>query len=231
VRPINLDVMIEVAIAVEPLGLHFVFTGACVLPFLIAPVFVPSLRTTKDVDLIVQIMARTQMADVEEKLRSIGFRNDWWTEGAHRCRWLFNDIYVDVMSDGEDKNSCPSKWFGFAAQTAVSRDVGAGIIIRHVSAVGFLATKLDAFLDRGSTDMIGSKDMEDIVALIDGREMLLSEVRSAPLEVRKFIALQIDSQLRDNRVTEIVSANLSYESRLAGREAHVMRTLRQISAL
>lgn len=77
-RPINLNVMIEVAKAVEPRGLHFVFTGACVLPFLITPAFVPGLRSTKDVDLIVQIMARTQMADVEEKLRSIGFRNDWW---------------------------------------------------------------------------------------------------------------------------------------------------------
>jgi hypothetical protein len=231
-RPGNLEAIIDVAKAVESVGHNFVFTGACVLPFLVAKEFCPGLRTTQDVDVIVQVISRTQMAEVEEKLRSVGFQNDQWTESRHRCRWVYNGIIVDVMSDdSEDNNSCPSKWFQFAAATPISREIESGFFIRHLSAVAFLATKLDAFANRGESDIRGSKDLEDIVALIDGRVSLLAEVESARLEVKQLIALQINRLLRRDDIEEIVNGHLSPESKRSGRDARVLTILQQMAVI
>lgn len=231
-RPGNLEAIIEVAKAVESVGLNFVFTGACVLPFLVAKEFCYGLRTTEDVDLIVQIISRGQMAEVEEKLRRVGFQNDQWTESRHRCRWVYNGIIVDVMSDdSEDKNSCPSKWFRFAVVTPVSREIESGLFMRHLSPVAFLATKLDAFANRGASDIRGSKDLEDIVALIDGRVSLLAEIKLEPLDVKQFIALQINRLLRRDDIEEIVNGHLSPESKCSGRDARVIAILQQLAVI
>jgi hypothetical protein len=174
------------------------------------------------------------MVEIEEKLRSVGFQNDRWTESRHRCRWLYNDVIVDVMSDDvEDINSCPSKWFRFAAENSVScgTEFEAGFFVRHLSAVAFLTTKLDAFANRGARDILGSKDLEDIVALIDGRDSLLTEIKSAPSEVKQFIAQHIRRLLSHDDIEEIVLGHLSSESQRSGRDARVLAILRELAAI
>jgi hypothetical protein len=57
--------------------------------------------------------------------------------------------------------------------------------------VYFLATKLEAFLGRGNEDYSGSHDLEDLIAVIDGRTEIVNEVRSASSEVRSFIASEM----------------------------------------
>lgn len=216
--------MIEIAQAVRPLGFHFVFTGACVLPFLVAPQFVPGLRTTEDVDIIVQILARTHMADVEEKLRSVGFRNDYWSEKNHLCKWLFNEIQVDVLPD----HGGPSDWFKFAASTAVDHQITPSVTIQHISAVAFLVTKLDAFEDRGSRDKYGSKDWEDIIALLDGCANLSAEIKQAPVEVREFIASKIQNLILAKHLEDSAPHHLSWESQTAQRGTRLVALLRQL---
>jgi len=52
----------------------------------------------------------------------------------------------------------------------------------------FLATKLEAFKDRGKGDCYASHDLEDIVTLVDGRTAIVEDVSFAPSDVRSFIA-------------------------------------------
>lgn len=59
--------------------------------------------------------------------------------------------------------------------------------IRHASAVGFLTLKCGAYRDRGAKAPIGSKDLSDIVTLAATRPGLVTEVASAPPEIRTFI--------------------------------------------
>ena len=51
----------------------------------------------------------------------------------------------------------------------------------------FLASKLDAFWDRGRADFRLSTDFEDIVFLLDSRDELINEIKDSELSVKKYI--------------------------------------------
>lgn len=59
-----------------------------------------------------------------------------------------------------------------------------------------VATKLEAFGSRGKGDLYGSRDFEDVVALIDGREELVGELTQAPEELRSYVAKQLRALAR-----------------------------------
>ena len=53
--------------------------------------------------------------------------------------------------------------------------------LRVVTAPYFIGTKLEAFRGRGRGDFYASRDLENIVAVIDGRASLLDEINSATI--------------------------------------------------
>ena len=61
----------------------------------------------------------------------------------------------------------------------------------------FIATKLEAFEDRGKSDLLLSHDMEDIVTVVDGRPSLLEEMRKAPMELQAYIAQKFGALLQN----------------------------------
>ena len=68
-----------------------------------------------------------------------------------------------------------NRWYPYAVETAVPMDLGDGTTVRLVSAVAFVATKLEAFAGRGGGDFLGSHDLEDVLNIVDGREELAEE--------------------------------------------------------
>lgn len=66
-----------------------------------------------------------------------------------------------------------------------SRSIWVGVTIRLVSAVAFVATKLEAFASRGGGDFMSSHDLEDVLNIVDGREELVQEMAAAPAELRQ----------------------------------------------
>lgn len=68
-------------------------------------------------------------------------------------------------------------------------ELAPGLRIRCVSAVAFVATKLEAFADRGAGDILGSHDLEDVLNIVDGCEELAIELTAAPVNVRSAVAL------------------------------------------
>jgi hypothetical protein len=60
--------------------------------------------------------------------------------------------------------------------------------IRLIAAPVFLATKFEAYADRGAGDLLASHDLEDIVNVIDGRAGLLNEIAASPRELREYLA-------------------------------------------
>ena len=61
--------------------------------------------------------------------------------------------------------------------------------------VSSYATKLVAFHGRGGGDIAGSHDLEDLIAVIDGRPELVGEVVDAADDVRGYIAAEIQRLL------------------------------------
>ncbi len=80
---------------------------------------------------------------------------------------------------------------------ALRRHERRGIEVSVIHAPVFLATKLEAYGDRGHGDSLSSKDVEDIIALLDGRPQLLQELKDPPREMQEFIQERL-SRLRDD---------------------------------
>src|SRR5947207_12600917 len=78
-------------------------------------------------------------------------------------------------------------WQAEALPHAVERELPSGARIRAVSPPYLLATKLEAFKGRGRGDFLGSRDFADIVAVLDGRAELTTEVAAAPGDVRRYL--------------------------------------------
>lgn len=95
-RSVNLEDVVMVAGRLKALETNFVFTGGAVVALLLDRPSVTVSRPTKDVDVIAEVVTRIQYTKLEERLRRIGFRHDK-SEGAPICRWVVNDVRVDVM--------------------------------------------------------------------------------------------------------------------------------------
>jgi hypothetical protein len=59
--------------------------------------------------------------------------------------------------------------------------------LRHLSAPHFLATKFEAFKDRGQNDVYLSHDLEDIMTVMEGRDTVAQEMAAANEAVRKHV--------------------------------------------
>ena len=70
----------------------------------------------------------------------------------------------------------------------------------------FVATKLEAYLGRGGNDPIGSRDIEDLLNLFDGRPALLAEIEQAEPNLRQFIASEVRNLLKNSDFDYAVQA-------------------------
>lgn len=201
----NLDALSMVAEALGPLLDEVVFVGGSVRELLITDPGAPPERPTDDVDVIVQVASRGAYYAFAERLRARGFVEDA-SEGAPICRWVVREVRVDVMPTEEEILTFKNRWYTDAFAQAISARVGAAMI-RIVSAPYFCATKLDAFGDRGKGDYY-HHDIEDLVALVDGREELVDEVRRAPDAVRAYLAAACDALLRSQRFLDALPGHL-----------------------
>ena len=102
-----------------------------------------------------------------------------------------------------------SKWFPEALDLGQPTDLGENCSAKIISPALFLATKFEAFNDRGNGDYYGSHDVEDIVTLVDGRAKIVEDVSSAPEAVRMFIREGFEKFLNDPDFRDAFSGHLS----------------------
>jgi len=105
-------------------------------------------------------------------------------EGAPVCRWLFQELVMDVMPALERVLGFTNRWYRQARKYSEERELPGGVRIRAVTAPLFLATKIEAFRSRGREDLVASHDLEDLIAVVDGRAALVGEVNAAPVLTR-----------------------------------------------
>ena len=92
----------------------------------------------------------------------------------------------------------------------------------------FLATKLEAFAGRGAHDYYASRDLEDVIAVIDGRPNLPDEVHAAPADVRAFLRRELKALLNDPDFVGAVPGHLPPD---AAAQSRVLVLLERIRAL
>lgn len=103
--------------------------------------------------------------------------------------------------------------------------------IRLITAPAFLATKFEAFFDRGGGDLLGSHDLEDIVNVLDGRPELVSEVALAAPELRQYLAAQCRALLAMPGFMHALPGMVFPDESLAGRVKLLALRFEQIGEL
>ncbi len=219
----------EIAAKLERLGLNYAFVGGSIVEFLLDHPGLSPMRPTDDLDVIVEIVAARDYAELEQRLRTTGFEHDM-SVGAPMCRWLHRDIIIDIMPTDGALIGLNTAWFLEALATARPQVIG-GVAVPLVSPVGFIATKLAAFADRGDGDYYGSHDIEDIITVIDGRANMVAELADAEPGLRNYVATKIGVLLTNADFQEALPAHLPFDAASQSRLPLLRETLRQMASL
>lgn len=230
----NLAMLREVAQRIESLLPRLAFLGGVVVDlFVTEPTARPS-RATKDVDVVIDLVHYGQYTEtLRDELVQFGLEEDM-TTGAPRCRWRFKDIprqIVDIMPTRGDVLGFSTEWYPEAFQSAKPFQLPGGPLIRLVTPPYFLATKLTAFHDRGRQDPMISHDLEDIIAVVDGRASLVMELQAAPPGVRAFVAAAWRGLLETGGVPALLEAHLGPDEGSQARAGLVLARIEAMSRL
>jgi hypothetical protein len=224
----NLNLLLETAHRLKPLLDEVVFVGGCTTALLITDPGAEAIRPTYDVDVIVEITSYADYAVFSDRLRALGFQEDS-SEGAPLCRWQWEQTKLDVMPLDEKVLGFSNKWYRETMTKAELVRLNAGTVIRSITAPYFLATKLEAFQSRGKGDVFASHDLEDVIAVIDGRPAITGEIQAAGTGVRAFISRNITELLADRRFMDALPGYLLPDAANQGRLGQLQSVLRALS--
>lgn len=175
----------QVAKVLAPIPERFVFTGGATIVLYLDEILWDEVRPTLDVDCVVEVTSRADYYRLAEQLRGVGLEEDR-VKDAPLCRWRYGDLIIDVMPCDESVLGFSNCWYPEAIAHCVSYGLPDGQEIWIFPPIYFLASKVEAFRGRGG-DWRYSKDMEDIVLLLDGCEVLLGDFSRANLGVQDFL--------------------------------------------
>lgn len=223
----NVQLIEAVARQLGQLTSRLVLVGGCATSLLITDLARPPARATVDVDLIVETLSVAGYYQLQSELRERGLKED--PELA--CRWRLGQLVVDVMPTDERILGFTNRWYQRAAEQSERKLLPSGIALRVISAPLFLATKLEVFHGRGEGDYAASHDVEDIVAVVDGRPELIDEVARADEDVREYLEEEIDGLLGEIRFTSTLGYHLPGDGANQGRIPLILQRFRNIAGI
>lgn len=214
-RTMMLQMLEEVAQALgEELRTQVAFVGGCTTVLLITDEYtLESIRGTDDVDLVIHLTGTTDWYRLEETLKHRGFKNTG--QDSVTCRLRLCHLKVDFMPTEQKVLGFANTWFIGGLENAVDYTLPNGTLIKVFAAPWFLAAKLQAYQGRGHGDVLMSNDIEDIIALLDGREELIEEVKRAPIDLRQFVSGQFTALLSLSAFHDVIQSTAQNQDREA----------------
>lgn len=209
---------------------ELVFVGGCAAGLLMSDPATPSARVTYDVDLVAQMVVLRDYHRMEAKFARLGFVRDMAPD-APICRWRYREIEVDLMPTDPAILGFANRWYPLAVTTAQETLLSSGVTIRLISAPLFLATKFEAFADRGNEDILGSHDLEDIVNVLDGRAELVDEIARSGQDLRAYLGAKATSLLAMPDFRNYLPGLVAQDETFPARVANVAARLEQIANL
>jgi hypothetical protein len=150
-----------------------VFVGGIVASFHASEV-----RLTEDVDCIVD-MAMPAYYQLGQRLRARGFRED--SSGGVICRWVLHQggepISLDIVPTDAKVLGFSTRWYPEAFARAERVLLASGRSVSLVPPLYLVATKLEAFKDRGEGDFLASHDLEDAISVLASSNPLREQIQ------------------------------------------------------
>jgi len=227
----NLDLLRKAAIKLEELCEKLVFVGGCTTSLLITDPIAPDVRHTIDVDCIIDVISLNAFHKIEKELRKKGFQQDMQKADNLICRWKNDDIILDILPTNEKILGFTNKWYKQAVNNSIKTKLSNNLIVKHITPVYFLATKLEAFEDRGNNDYLGSHDLEDIIAVIDGRTEIIDEISKSNYTVKSYLANAFQELTKNQRFLDALPGHLNYGQIQQERAQIVLSRIQAIAEL
>jgi len=230
----NASLLLSAVEKLVPLLDRIVFVGGCASGLLLTDPGAAPVRPTIDVDAIVQIASYDELMILDRRLRQLGFEQPH-VEGAPLCRWIHRDVILDLMPTESAILGFSNRWYPQALEDAETVEVG-GYQIQLISAPYFLATKLVAFHGRGQFDYRMSRDMEDIVTVLDGdrvtvldgRPEIVAEVERCADLLQQYLKNEFARLLLERDFVEALPGHLLPDQVSQQRIRLVLERIRQI---
>jgi predicted nucleotidyltransferase len=183
----NIEQIKIVTKALGQLNKDVVFVGGTTLPFY-ADLPVTDVRPTDDIDIIVELVTYKERTDFDQKLLRAGFRND--TTSPVVCRYKIDGITVDIMPTNDPSIGFKNSWYAEGFHNTLPIKIGKEQNISILTAPYFIATKFEAFLNRGKGDGRISHDFEDIVFVLENRTAVWAEMNSSTGKINAYLKQQ-----------------------------------------
>jgi predicted nucleotidyltransferase len=230
VSPITLNAIKLVAKRLDYLREDVVLVGGAVTGLLLTSAAIPQIRATLDIDVIVEIASRSDYYALEDKLRNLGFKSQVG-EGIPLCRWVVDEIIVDVMPTDPRILGFSNAWYSATIDNSTAISLDKDLQIRIAKSPYFLATKIEAFHGRGQNDYIASSDIEDIIMVIDGRGELVQEIEMESRELKAFLANEFENLISNESFIESLPCHLLPDQASQARVEFIARQINEIIRL
>jgi predicted nucleotidyltransferase len=207
----NIDMLQTVADGLEELRDEIVFVGGAVAELYADDPASSDIRPTQDVDCTIELSSYREHTELEEELRTKGFANDT-SQGAPICRWIYQDIKVDVMPTDENVLGFNNQWYPGGVGNKILKTLPNGTEIFVFSPEYYLASKFEAHNDRGGNDLRQSHDFEDIIYILDNCTSILEDIRNADEDVKNYLKDECESLLDNAGLSEGIESALPYGS-------------------
>lgn len=183
----NLLMLEEVASGLGPLKDDVVFVGGATTILYFDNPTQPTSTPSDDVDMVVEVSSRLEFEKLEKELDQRGFRPPFGEDNPPICRKEYHGILVDVMPTDPAILGFSNRWYPDAIAGKIAAKLPKGTEIFIFSLPYFLASKLEAYSNRGGGDLRLSQDIEDVVSVLAGCAAVLDEVSVAPGDVKAAI--------------------------------------------
>jgi hypothetical protein len=171
-------------------------------------------RPTDDIDIVIELIDYHGYAAIEEKLRKLGFIND--IESNVICRYKINGIVVDVMPVSAAVLGFTNKWYAPGFKLAIDFEIDKQHTVKIFPVTYFIASKLEAFKNRGKNDGRTSSDFEDIVFVLNNRNTIWKELLEADKAVKQYLKDEFIILLAGSYIDEWIAVHLDYNDRQRG---------------
>ena len=206
---INRKATVKIARALGDLNSQVVFVGGIMVSLYIDDPSAEDIRPTKDIDLTFQITTVGQLEELRQALKGKGFHEH--TDSQVICRFAFEDLLVDVMSTQTIGWAPGNRWFGAGFNKAVIIPLE-DVEVQILPFPYFMASKMDAFFDRGMKDLYTSHDFEDIVYIFNYATRVVEQILNADDDaVKNYLIDSIRKILQNEQIMNAMPGHLYFD--------------------
>jgi len=170
---------------------------------------VRDLRPTEDVDIIVELLTYSEETVLDKELIALGFKND--ITAKHRYAYVhpsLGEVTVDAVPVNSEVAGFSNAWYPEGMQNAEYYTIDDHATVKIFTAPYFVATKLEAFKDRGKDEPRLSRDLEDIVFILENRRTIWDEFKATSGTLREYLIEEFSTLLANKNFAEWIRCHI-----------------------